>query len=137
GKLIVDKGLDPNILKPDGVDHAATGLPDARRWIAIHRLARKTFHDEAAERVQIHLALELDTVGEGPGGGQDGIFQGNPAERDLQAHFTPFRSGANAALRTRPEAEEGGATRSARASVGAMSTESTGSSWAPGANCGP
>ncbi len=88
-QFIADEGADADILEPDGVEHAGLGFPDARRRVAVHRLAGKTLDHDAAESGQIHQIPQLDAVGVGAGGRQHRGFQRDAAQRSSQAgrHF--------------------------------------------------
>ena len=80
GQLFADEGADADVLQADGIDHAARGFVDPRRRVAFDRLARKPFHHQAAERVEVHQLLEFEAVAKRARGRQDGVAQRDAAQ---------------------------------------------------------
>ena len=67
------------VLESHAVQHAGGGLRHARIVVAFSRMQGGSFHDEAAESVQIDEVCELKSVAEGAGSGQHGVLQGEVA----------------------------------------------------------
>ena len=61
-QVIGAHGVDAGIRQPDGVDHPAVELGDARRRRACARLEAHGLRDDPAERVEIDDAVELVAV---------------------------------------------------------------------------
>src|SRR5437764_5617322 len=84
GKLFVKKCAGANVLQANGIKHSGGGFIETRRRIADHGLTRESFDHEAAKLVQMHNVFELDAVGKGAAGGNDGILQFDSGKADLK-----------------------------------------------------
>jgi len=107
-------------------------LPDPRKTRGQRHVVLHPAEQQGAPVCQAHRPGVEHGVGRiGPvRRGEDGL-PAMPGEQGLGPH------GRNASPSTRPTLEDGAATPMARASVGAMSTLSTGASKTPARNCGP
>jgi hypothetical protein len=75
GQLLSEKCRGSDVLQADGVEHARSGFPQARRRIANHWLPGKAFDDESTQLGEVNYILELDPIAKGPAGCNDGVFE--------------------------------------------------------------
>jgi len=75
-ELVSEKCFEPYVGQADGIEHAAGCFHDSWRRISRHWLQGKPFHNQRAEEVEVHKALQLQPVAEGPGRGDDRVLKG-------------------------------------------------------------
>ena len=80
GQLFLDEGLDPDVLQPNGIDHAAGSLNQPRGLVAGHGLERQSLGDETTDSVEGNNVFKLDPVAEGSTGGNYRIAQQKAGE---------------------------------------------------------
>src|SRR5207249_3529634 len=80
--------------EPNGVEHAAAELRDARRGMTTTRLRRDRFRDHAAESVQVDDASHLAPEARGPSGEEHRVLEGRAEQRDLAHGRSAGRTGA-------------------------------------------
>ena len=75
GKLFFDKGLNPDILQPDGVDHAPMGLDQPRCRVARHGLQGQALGDKATDPAKVDNVFKLNAIAKSSAGREDRIAE--------------------------------------------------------------
>ncbi len=83
-QLFVDESARANVLQPDRVQHSGSGLKQARRRIADHRLTRQTLGHKAAQLFQRDDIFKFDAVTKRPTGGQHRILKTDSGKAHAQ-----------------------------------------------------
>src|SRR5208282_5185082 len=82
GKLFINESSRPDILQPDGIEHAGWCLVKPRRRIPGHRLFRQTLDYEAADFVQVDYIFEFNSVTKSAAGGNYRILEFDAGKGD-------------------------------------------------------
>jgi len=84
--------LDADVLEADGVEHAGSGLDDARGGMAGHGVEGDSLGDESTDALKGDDLFKFDTVAEGAAGGDDWVDQFHSGQRDFHVGFQWRRS---------------------------------------------
>ena len=86
-QLLLDELGDADVLQSDGIEHARSGLDDARRGMAGHGFQRDALGDERADALQRDDLFKFDAVAEGAAGGDDRVGQLDAGELHFHVGF--------------------------------------------------
>ena len=86
GQFLSNERPDSDVLKADGVNHAASRLAHPGRGRPGHGLDREALYDDPAQPIQIYEVRKLDAVPKRAAGGNNRIFEMKGADSDSEVN---------------------------------------------------